>query len=116
MIRLVKLAFQQHGISMPDEAREIIFPRGIQIELRDPTPTVLPDVAPVDPVGGAGRAGPVERAPPRPRGDAPGVTSTKAEGGLSSEARVIEAQARQVKPLSEGENLLKVAPSAEPQR
>jgi small conductance mechanosensitive channel len=116
VIRLVKLAFQQHGISMPDEAREIIFPRGIQIELRDPTPTVLPDVAPVDPVGGAGRAGPVERAPPRPRGDAPGVTSTKAEGGLSSEARVIEAQARQVKPLSEGENLLKVAPSAEPQR
>lgn len=116
VIRLVKLAFQQHGISMPDEAREVIFPRGIQIELRDPTPTVLPDVAPVDPVGGAGRAGPVERAPPRPRGDAPGVTSTKAEGGLSSEARVIEAQARQVKPLSEGENLLKVAPSAEPQR
>jgi small conductance mechanosensitive channel len=28
VIRLVKLAFQQHGISMPDEAREIIFPRG----------------------------------------------------------------------------------------
>lgn len=29
VIRLVKLAFQQHGISMPDEAREVVFPQGI---------------------------------------------------------------------------------------
>jgi small conductance mechanosensitive channel len=28
VIRLVKRAFQQHGIRMPDEAREVIFPRG----------------------------------------------------------------------------------------
>ncbi|MEX0643556.1 MAG: mechanosensitive ion channel family protein [Pirellulales bacterium] len=27
VIRLVKLAFQKHGISMPDEAREVVFPR-----------------------------------------------------------------------------------------
>jgi hypothetical protein len=29
VIRLVKLAFQQQGISMPDEAREVVFPQGI---------------------------------------------------------------------------------------
>lgn len=27
VIRLVKLAFQKHGISMPDEAREVVFPK-----------------------------------------------------------------------------------------
>jgi hypothetical protein len=36
--------------------------------------------------------------------DAP---STKAEAGLYSEAGVIEEQARQVRPLQVGENLLK---------
>jgi len=35
--------------------------------------------------------------------------STKAEAGLSSEAAVIEEQARRSKPLDEGENLLKGA-------
>ena len=31
VIRLVKRAFQQHGISMPDEAREVVFPQGIPV-------------------------------------------------------------------------------------
>ena len=35
--------------------------------------------------------------------------ATKAEGGLASDAGVIEEQARQVQPLNEGENLLKVS-------
>ncbi len=35
--------------------------------------------------------------------------STKAEGGLSSEADVIKEQARQAQPLKEGENLLQSA-------
>jgi small conductance mechanosensitive channel len=33
VIRLIKLAFQQHGISMPDEAREIVFPKGIPVTM-----------------------------------------------------------------------------------
>ena len=41
--------------------------------------------------------------------DAP---STKAEGGLSSEAGVIKEQARQVQPLNDGENLLTVGSGA----
>ena len=38
VIRLVKLAFQQQGISMPDEAREMVFPQGIPVTLLDATP------------------------------------------------------------------------------
>ncbi|TWT32057.1 hypothetical protein Enr8_39830 [Blastopirellula retiformator] len=34
-------------------------------------------------------------------------TATKAEGGLTSEACVIEEQARLIEPLQSGENLLK---------
>lgn len=35
LIRLIKLAYQQHGISMPDEAREIVFPNGIPVTVLD---------------------------------------------------------------------------------
>lgn len=38
--------------------------------------------------------------------------STKAEGGLQSEAAVLDKQARQAQPLREGENLLPVAPGS----
>jgi small conductance mechanosensitive channel len=34
-IRLVKRAFQDHGISMPDEAREIVFPEGVPVTMVD---------------------------------------------------------------------------------
>ena len=40
------------------------------------------------------------------------VVSTKAEGGLQSEAGVLDEQARQVQPLREGENLLPNAPDS----
>ena len=38
VIRLVKLAFQQHGISMPDEAREVVFPQGVPVTMLDRRP------------------------------------------------------------------------------
>ena len=101
VIRLVKLAFQQHGISMPDEAREVIFPQGIPVTMLDRKPGATHDV------------GPVKRLPAQPPRDEPDAASTQAEGGLSSEAGMINAQARQVQPLNEGENLLK-APSGTP--
>lgn len=96
VIRLVKLAFQQHGISMPDEAREVIFPQGIPVTMLDRNPSQGHDVGTVKPL------------PSRPPHDEPDIASTKAEGGLSSEASVIKEQARQVQPLNEVENLLKV--------
>jgi small-conductance mechanosensitive channel len=93
VIRLVKLAFQNHGISIPDEAREVVFPQGVPVTMLETTPkhTPLPASA---------------RQPPA---DEVEVASTKAEGGLSSEAGVIEEQARRAQPLDDKENLLAAA-------
>ena len=33
VIRLVKIAFQEHGISMPDESREVVFPHGVPVTM-----------------------------------------------------------------------------------
>ena len=101
VIRLVKLAFQQRGISMPDEAREVIFPQGIPVTMLDRKAAGTHD----------GEA--IERLPARAAQDHSDVACTEAEGELSSEAGVIEEQARQAQPLNEGENLLRApAPSA----
>jgi small-conductance mechanosensitive channel len=100
VIRLVKLAFQQHGISMPDEAREVVFPQGIPVTMLDGKPRETNGNMP-------GKQPPARS----PRGELDSV-STKAEAGLSSEAGVIEEQARQARPLKDGENLLPVAPAA----
>ncbi len=97
VIRLVKLAYQKQGISMPDEAREVVFPKGIPITM------VNGKIESHD-------VGPVEQTPdPSPREEV-GTASTKAEGGLVSEAGVIKEQARQMRPLNDEENLLKGTP------
>ncbi len=88
LIRLVKRAFQTHGISMPDEAREVVFPQGVPVSRIDAQATQIQSSR--------------KRAPE----EEPDTPSTKAEAGLSSEANVIEEQARQAKPLQEEENLL----------
>jgi small-conductance mechanosensitive channel len=94
VIRLVKRAFQQHGISMPDEAREVVFPRGVPVTMLDGKPLGTPDVAPVN------------RFPAESPDDELDAASTNAEAGLYSEAGVIEEQARRLHPLNDGENLL----------
>ncbi|CAN5283619.1 mechanosensitive ion channel family protein [soil metagenome] len=102
VIRLVILAFQEHSISMPDEAREVVFPKGIPV-------TLLQD-KPRD--GGQGAEETVGGTPMNNR-DA----STRAEGGLDSEAAVIKEQAQNVSPLRHEENLLKsTTPSQKPQK
>ena len=106
VIRLVKRAFQEHGISMPDEAREVVFPKGIPV-------TVL-EGKPADVYG----ARPGKQAPAESFREELDAVSTKAEAGLYSEAVVIEKQARQAKPLKEVENLLPLVsdiPSSEKQ-
>jgi len=102
VIRLVKRAFQQHGISMPDEAREIIFPHGVPVTLSD---------AKQEPTKGHGS---LPSSGDAPRQEGLDVVSTKAEAGLSNEAGMLEEQARQAKPVEEGENLLGATPSARP--
>jgi len=100
VIRLVKLAYQEHGISMPDEAREIVFPHGVPVTMLDRKPAEARDVKPK------------KQLPADSPHGGPAAVSTKAEAGFSSEAVVIEEQARQAQPLKHGENLLPVAPSA----
>jgi small conductance mechanosensitive channel len=98
VIRLVKLAFQQHGISMPDEAREVVFPQGVPVTLHD---------GKHDETRGDNLP---RRPPPSPSSEGLDAVSTRAEAGLSSEASVLEEQARQGKPLDEEENLLRAIP------
>jgi small conductance mechanosensitive channel len=94
VIRLVKLAFQRGGISMPDESREVIFPQGVPVSTR-PAP-------PGDEGSSAGE--PESRSVGREHEKH--VVATKAEGGLSSEAAELGRQAREAQPVGKGENLL----------
>lgn len=93
VIRLVKLAFQKHGVSMPDEAREIVFPHGIPVTLLD---RQLAD---------AHGAMPREGLPLESRHEELATVSTQAEAGLYSEAVVIKEQAQHAQLLKGGENL-----------
>jgi small-conductance mechanosensitive channel len=94
VIRLVKLAFQKNGISMPDEAREIIFPDGVSVSMLDASPEKKR-------YSGSGN-----KQGPAPHKEETNSASTKAEAGLYSEASVIEEQAKKMQPLQNGENLL----------
>ncbi|MDQ6717122.1 MAG: mechanosensitive ion channel [Gemmatimonadota bacterium] len=98
VIRLVKRAFQARGISMPDEAREIIFPRGVPVTLREPKGEETANNASRGATGVAAAA------------EKPDAVSTKAEAGLTSEAGVLEEQARNAKPDA-GDNLLASSPN-----
>ena len=102
VIRLVKRAFQQSGVSMPDEAREVVFPSGVPVTLVDGKQEESKATGSLKSAGD----------PPPPRGlDA---VTTKAEAGLSNEAGILEEQARRAKPASEGENLLGASTSVRP--
>ncbi len=100
VIRLIKRAFQTHGVSMPDEAREVVFPQGIPITMLDGK-SEGPPVAQAE-----------EQRPTEGPSEEPDVVSTNAEGGLQSEAGVLDEQARQAQPLRDGENLLPKAPDS----
>ncbi len=99
VIRLVKLAFQKHGISMPDEAREVIFPLGVPVHVLQ---------APAESDGQAESGEKDANTPGTAPADASSEVSSKAEDGLSSEAADLEKQARKT-PLRESENLLRTA-------
>jgi small conductance mechanosensitive channel len=94
VIRLVKRAFQDSGISLPDEARELIFPHGVPVRMIE-------------------SEGAVEPAAPtlaKPTAE-PETVATKGEAGLQSEAGEIKEQAR--RSWTPGENLLTPSSSAD---
>ena len=99
VIRLTKHAFEKNGISMPDEAREIIFPVGVPVTLSDAHSEDGKSATPLRPPA----------REPAATDDETDPVATRAEAGLSSDAPVIEQQARQVKPLDHTENLLRPA-------
>ncbi|MEZ4865791.1 MAG: mechanosensitive ion channel family protein [Caldilineaceae bacterium] len=93
-IRLVKRALDEGGFSMPDEAREIIFPKAVPIQWLDqPTPAPEPTQAP--------------QRPERFSESATDPPATAAEGGLQNEDEQIQEQARQARTPEEDTNLLK---------
>lgn len=90
VMRQVKRAFEEAGISMPGEGRELLFRDELPIRL------LQPDEAPAP-------APPAKPKAPRPAGE---DVSTSAEGGLRSEAEEIQKQADRSRPPEEGRNLL----------
>ncbi|MGM0677088.1 mechanosensitive ion channel family protein [Ectothiorhodospira marina] len=89
VIRLVKRAFQDAGISLADTANEVIFPHSMPVPVRT--------------IEGEQAADPVDSTLTRPSAE-PKTVATKAEAGLQSEAREIQKQAR--RSWTPGENLL----------
>jgi small-conductance mechanosensitive channel len=89
VIRLTKVAFDESGISMPDEAREVVFPNGVPVTMQE---AEMPDA----------RHKPDEKASP-----ADSDSANEAEGGLLSDADEIEKQAREARLPEEGKDLLR---------
>lgn len=89
VIRLTKRAFEAAGISMPDEAREVVFPAGVPVRMLSADQ--------VEEVEQERRQLPVAD-------DA--STAHSAEGDLTSEAEDIEQQARMSRSPESGQNLL----------
>lgn len=91
LIRLVKRAFQDKDIAIPDSAREVIFPDGIPVQLLRSDDSLQ------------------EYEPPPRRhipSHEPNTVATGAEGGLVSEANEINEQAKHSKNPEGGKNLL----------
>jgi small conductance mechanosensitive channel len=93
VIRHIKRAFQDAGISLPDEAREVTFPHGVPVRM----------------IEGEGAAEPSAPTVAKPAAE-PETVATRAEAGLQSESEELKGQAR--KSWTPGENLL--TPSASP--
>ncbi|MEZ4615966.1 MAG: mechanosensitive ion channel family protein [Caldilineaceae bacterium] len=93
LIRLVKRALEEKGVSMPDEAREVIFPHGVPLISPPLTPAAPP------PVSQEERTPTIDESVPDP-------LSTKAEGELRNEDEQLRQQAQQSRLPEEGENLL----------
>jgi small-conductance mechanosensitive channel len=96
ILRLIKRAFQDAGISMPDEAREVIFPKGVPIRQVDGPQPAQQQQAPVEAVP--------RRRTPEPEAAEP-VTSA-AEGALRSEKQEVREQAAQSRTPEKGADLL----------
>ena len=94
VIRLIKKALQDSGVSMPDESRGVTFPHGLPLHRN----------------GGQGVSEPTGRTRKKVASE-PETVATKGEAGLQCDAEEIKEQARNS--WTPGENLLTPPPSAE---
>jgi len=94
LIRQVKRALEDGGFSMPDEAREVIFPNGVPVEIIERSHE--------HEQGTKGRS---KRERPA-LVNQPSPLTTDAEGGLTSEDEQIKEQARTSRVPEENTNLL----------
>ncbi len=98
VIRLIKRALQDAGVSLPDEAREVIFPQPVPVQM----------------VGEDGKAPSADRGQERTTSasskEEPDVVVTAAEGGLETDAADLEEQARHGWSPDGGEDLLSGTP------
>lgn len=93
VLRLVKAAYEAENISMPDEAREIVFPNGVPVKI---TERDIPNHQRSDPKKSADFK-PVEES----------KIATDAEGDLKNSDDDIRDQARKSRVPEEGKDLLK---------
>jgi small-conductance mechanosensitive channel len=93
VIRLVKRALQDAEISLPDSAREVIFPEGV----------------PIRRANGRATDAPASRQERPGRAQESKTVATGGEARLQSEAATIKEQARKSWSPDDGENLLKDA-------
>ncbi len=89
VIRQTKSGFDQAGISMPDEAREVVFPNGVPV-------TMMQEAS-----------APATTDPTRPSAPHQSTSDAhQAEGGLLNDDEQIEKQARESRSPEEGESLI----------
>lgn len=83
VMRLTKQALQEAGLTLPDESREVIFPRGVPVIMHEQAPATAPEKA--------------------AESDA---QVSRGEGSLESETAEIQRQADASRSIAGGENLL----------
>lgn len=94
VIRLVKIAIETGGLTMPDESREVIFPKGVPVQMLEESHAAQRSASSL------GSEQPsIASAEDR-------ETATAAEDDLSSESTSIEEQARNSRSPESGVNLL----------
>jgi small-conductance mechanosensitive channel len=100
IIRLVKRGFQEQGVSMPDEAREVVFPDGVPVRL-------LRDGAARHAQPATSGGSEATRVEQRRRLAKDAEIATGAEARLDSEAGSIERLASAARTPEGGQDLLK---------
>ncbi|MEZ6091945.1 MAG: mechanosensitive ion channel family protein [Pirellulaceae bacterium] len=117
LMRLTKLALAEANISMPDEAREVVFPHGVPIAMLDRSPDSATETTPERPeqfpVPDADASKPIDpnaASGSKQKGssamEADRVAATNAEGELQNQSRKVQQHA-ELSESTDEENLIK---------